>query len=210
MRGRVIAAIAILLLAALGWFLWQRLPAAGADGPPRQAVAAAPAPDVALSDAADAVLAAIAGRDGAALARLAHPDGVRISPSAHVDPETDRLLQPAELGRLFTDPAPQMWGYAEGSGDEIQLSGAGYADAYLPAKEALAQRRVTIDGTAWQSNTVNNIATAHPGARSVEYLVEPPAGSADAAYARSALRLVFRDTAEGPRLVGIVTDRWSP
>lgn len=217
MPRALLAALLLLLAGAAVAFLLNR--ASTADPPGNEemeAVASAAAPaaagsaDLLLRQAADQVLDALARQDGAALAALAAPEGVRVSPSAFVDKDEDRLLSPADLARLFTDPRPLRWGFAEGSGEPIELAGAAYAARYLPAAEARAQGRVTLDGTAFRSNTVNNIREAYPGARVVEVLVEPPPGTEDLEFRRQALRLVFREAEGRPLLVGIVTDRWSP
>ncbi|WP_194744485.1 hypothetical protein [Thermaurantiacus tibetensis] len=189
-------------------------PAASPTAAPSAAAAPVPAPeamtDAALREAADSVLAALATRNGAALATHVHPQGLRVSPSAFVDRETDVLLSPAEVARMFEDPRPRRWGFAEGSGDPIDLSAAAYVAQHVPAAEALAQRRVTLDGTAWQSNTFNNIAQVYPGARVVEYLVEADGDPELADFRRRAIRLVFREAEGAPRLVGLVADGWSP
>lgn len=214
-RALVAALLLLLAGAALALLLNREMPTEAPAGE-EMAAAAAAAPaaagpdDSTLRQAADQVLDALARQDGPALATLAAPEGVRVSPSAFVDMDEDRLLSPADLARLFTDPRPRRWGFAEGSGDPIDLTGAAYAAQHLPAAEARAQGRVTLDGTAFRSNTVSNIAQAYPGARVVEYLVEPPPGTEDAEFRRQALRLVFREAEGRPLLVGIVTDRWSP
>ena len=215
MPRALLIALALILAGALAALLLTR----EADAPAGEeelaaatlaATAVAETGDPALREAADAVLDALAAGDGPALAALAHPEGVRVSPSAFVDVASDQLLDQAALARLFIDPAPRRWGHEEASGEPITLSGAAYVSQHVPAAEARAQGRVTLDGAAWRSNTVNNIAEAYPGARVVEYLVEPPPGTEDVEFRRQAVRLVFREVAGSPRLVGIVTDRWSP
>ncbi len=217
---RALAVAALLLLAGTAAALLLNRPEpedVAAEAEMTAAVlAAAPAPpaaesaDAALRRAADSVLDALVRRDGPALAAVAAPEGVRVSPSAFVDREADRLLRPADLARLFTDRTVLRWGFAEGSGEPIALSGAAYVAQHVPAAEARTQGRVTLDGSAFRSNTVSNIAEAYPGARVVEYLVEPPPGTEDAEFRRLALRLVFREVDGQPRLVALVTDRWSP
>ncbi|MFQ3595486.1 MAG: hypothetical protein SNJ63_05185 [Sphingomonadaceae bacterium] len=164
-----------------------------------------------LVAAGEAVLQALAARDGAALAALSHPQqGVRFSPSAFVDPEGDRVLKGPALAALFTSQETMHWGYAEGSGDPIALSGADYVAQHVPAAEALAGARVTEDGFFWSSGTVNNIAAVYPGARTLEYLLEPPGEAADRHFGTQALRLVFLEDGGRFLLVGVVSDRWSP
>jgi hypothetical protein len=205
---RFIAAAALALLAGC-----ERSPPSGGAVAP---IEPGPAPAVTIARPtdlranADAVLAAFEARDGAGLQALAAPEGVRFSPAAYVDPATDQLLSPAELAAMFSDPKVRQWGYAEASGDPIALTGSAYASRYVPAADARRAATVTLDGSAWAGNSVDNIAQAYPGARTVEYLIEPPPGTADPEFARRALRLVFRPVGDGYRLAAVVHVAWSP
>ncbi len=163
-----------------------------------------------LRAAADQVLEAFEARDGARLASLAHPDkGVRFSPSAYVNPDEDVSLSRDEIETFWTDETVRRWGYADGSGDPIELTPAEYAARYILDKRFLDAPTFTVDPAETYGNTVNNAASAYPSGTVAEYYIPPSTEGAEAGIDWSALRLVFEEVGGDWRLVGVIHDEWS-
>ena len=159
--------------------------------------------------AAFAVYVAVSQQDGDGLAKLVHPDrGVRVSPSVFVDPETDLTLERDDVARLWTDEAIRDWGYSEGSGDPITLTGAGYVAAYVTDNGFDTPVRVLVGGSDQTGGTVNNATDVYADAAIVEFRSE---GNAASETDWTALRMAFVFDEDGcNRLVGLISDRWAP
>jgi hypothetical protein len=163
-----------------------------------------------IRQVSDEVLNALASRDGRTLAARVHPvRGVRFSPSAYVDVETDRVLDRATVERFWEDSGNYLWGYADGTGDEILLPPADYWQRYILSHDFRKATSVRINDDRSHGNTVNNAAQVYPKAMRVEYFLEPDRAEGQAEYDWAALRLVFENFEGEWYLVGVIHDQWS-
>jgi hypothetical protein len=155
--------------------------------------------------AALAVRDALYERDGASLSALVHGGmGVRVSPAAFVDPEADRVLDREAVRALWSDTEAHDWGYAEGSGELIRMTGADFVAAYVTDLPFEAAEVNLHDPEAAPASTVDNAAVVYPEATIVEFT------TGQAAEDWAALRMAFVPENGCQRLVGLIRARWSP
>jgi Bacterial SH3 domain len=153
------------------------------------------------------VVTALQSSDFAALAALAHPTrGVTFSPYAFVG-EDDPVITRERLATAGTDDTLVLWGHTDGEG--------------APIESTIAQRIVEIAGsTALTStdvighdvkvgsgNSLDNLTSAFPGDRVVEYHFSGTSRYGD--YDWTSVRLVFDTSGPDPLLVAVVQDTWT-
>ncbi len=158
---------------------------------------------------AQAALTALKTKDGAALAKIAHPTkGIRFTVNTHVN-TGDVVLTPTQLQSAFTDPTVHTWGYEEGSGMEIEETFSDYYDRYVFDHDFTMAPTVVWDTPGNRGSIVENISSAYPGARFVEYHFP----GFDAQYEGmdwSSLSLVLLQESGTWYVVGVVHGEWAP
>ena len=160
--------------------------------------------------AANEVLDALRTRDGDQLASLVHPEkGVRFSPSAYVDIETDLVFSPDQVKRFWTDRRTYMWGYADGTGDPINMTPDQYLPKYVLSRDFRHPSSINVNDDQASGNTNNNAATVYPAGTRVEYYSQPSVRDAVDQHDWAALRLVFERIDGSWFLVGVIHDQWS-
>lgn len=224
MRARRTAAVG-LALACVG------LAGCAADGGAEatasaQAITTTPAPtgdpslDAPLLDLADQALVALRDEDYAALAALASPDEkVVFEPYSYVTDGSLRL-SPQEISQLGASSKVYTWGSWDGSGEPMTLTFADYRARFVWDRDYTEAPDVSVDSYLVGGSSLQNLAEHFgPTARWVEYSFpstevpdgeDPPETTVGPPGADwSALRLVFRETGTGYRLIGIVHDAWT-
>ena len=74
-----------------------------------------------------------------------HPlKGVRFSPYAHVDEDSDKVFTAQAVVGLLEDKQKQLWGYYDGSGDDILLTFADYYQHFIYSHDFLNAKRGAI------------------------------------------------------------------
>lgn len=170
--------------------------------------------DPLASLAAQAIMA-IRDHDLAELAELVHPvKGVTFSPYTYVRPlqgapgEADMVFSRSQLQGLWSDPTVYHWGTFDGSGEPIDLDFRDYYARFVYDVDFAQPDVIGFDATIGQGNTINNIATVYPIAKTVEYHFE----GFDPQYAGMdwrSLRLVLEEYEGAWYVVGIVHDEWT-
>ena len=161
-----------------------------------------------VRNTSDDVLAAFQAGDGKRLALLVHPEkGVRFSPSAYVDLDNDIAMSRLQVEAFWADSNIYVWGYAEGTGDPIELTPAAYAERYILDRDYSNPLSVKIndDHTAG-TTTVNNAADVYPLATRVQYFIDPGAGTLKEGEDWTALRLVFENAQDSQFLIAVIHD----
>ena len=162
-------------------------------------------------EASGAVLRAFMARDGKSLAALVHPKkGVRFSASAYVDRENDIVFSAAQAGQFWKDRKIYAWGFADGSGEAIELNPSAYCERYILDHDFLDSSTVSVDSDRARGNTSNNAAVVYPQGTRVEYYFSPASGKGVAEFDWAALRLVFEKIDGAWLLVAVIHDEWSP
>ena len=162
-----------------------------------------------LSDRAGQVLAALKESDYEALAALVHPEkGVTLTPYSTVEPSCDRNLLPAQLVLLPEDDIPYVWGIEDGTGATIELTGREYFERYVFNADYTAAPETAVDTVLMQGNALENVASAYPEGRFVEYHF-PGLDEQMAGYDWCSLKLVFECYQGDWYLVGLVHSEWT-
>jgi hypothetical protein len=162
--------------------------------------------------AADLALDAIRNRDGKSLASLVHPGkGVRFSPSAYVNPTEDVVFSRKQIETFWTDSETYLWGYADGSGEPMEMTPSEYAANYvLVGREDFSNpSSVNVNDDQAAGNTRNNAAVVYPDAKRVEYYIAPSEGRSEGGMDWIALRLVFELEKDRWWLIAVIHDAWS-
>ena len=154
-------------------------------------------------------LAALKESDYEALAALVHPEkGVTLTPYSTVEPSCDRNLLPAQLVVLPEDDIPYVWGIEDGTGAPIELTGREYFERYVFNADYTAAPETAVDTVLMQGNALENVASAYPEGRFVEYHF-PGLDEQMAGYDWCSLKLVFECYQGYWYLVGLVHSEWT-
>ncbi len=159
---------------------------------------------------AEQIIVALKTKDGKALAKLAHPDkGVRFSPYAYVDVDVDRVFSPAEIASFWEDRRSYFWGFADGTGDPINMTPNQYYDRFIMDRDFANATSISINNDRASGNTINNAAAVYPETTRVEFYVVPQVGEGTPEFDWAALRLVFERSADSWYLIALIHDEWT-
>lgn len=161
-------------------------------------------------DVAKQVVEAFKTQDGYKLALLAHPTkGVRFSSSAYVDVASDIVFSTAQIKTFWTDKSSYTWGFADGSGEPINLIPSQYCTKYIMNRDFLSPSSISINNDQAAGNTTNNAAEIYPNGTRVEYFIKPSTRDGAPELDWAALRLVFEKNGESWFLIAVIHDEWT-
>lgn len=179
---------------------------------PRPTVTASPTVTAALStsdeaakgiiaDTADEVIRALRDKDMETLAQFVDPiNGVEFSPyiaSGGVRFQAD------QVAGLFQDKTKYLWGYADGSGDPIELTFATYYEGFIYDLDYAHPTRITFNAAGLGYFEDEFLPAPSEDRILVEYVVEQ-----EGLYAQG-LILIFEKDQEGAwYLVRVIHDTW--
>jgi len=160
--------------------------------------------------AARQVVEAFTAKDSKRLAKLVHPKkGVRFSPSAYVDVASDVVFFRAKVSQFWTDRRIYTWGFADGTGDPINMTPSQYCDRYIMDRDFLHSSSVSVNNDRARGNTNNNAASVYRRGTRVEYYINPSPGAGVSEFDWAALRLVFERSGGSWVLVAVIHDEWT-
>ncbi len=160
--------------------------------------------------AAKQVIAAFNSQDGRKLAVLVHPKkGVRFSPAAYVDVASDVVFSKAQIQTFWSDEKVYTWGYADGTGDPINMMASQYCREYIMNRDFLNPSSVNVNSDRATGNTGNNSASIYPNGIRVEYYIEPAIRDGVSELNWAALRLMFEKSGDIWFLIAVIHDEWS-
>ncbi|MFH0343329.1 MAG: hypothetical protein ACHBNF_14665 [Chromatiales bacterium] len=161
-------------------------------------------------EASREVVEALTAQDGKRLAALVHPKkGVRFSPSAYVDVESDVVFSSAQVSQFWIDNKTYTWGFADGTGDPINMTPSQYCDKYILDRDFLKPSSINVSSDRARGNTNNNAASVYPRGTRVEYYIEPSRGEGMPEFDWAALRLVFERSGGFWFLIAVIHDEWT-
>ncbi len=164
--------------------------------------------DDAVAARAAEIIFAIKSNNVTALATMVHPEkGVRFSPYAFVSDE-DLNFSAVDLPFLFASKDTHLWGYFDGSGEAIELSGANYWARFIYDANFAQPEIIGFNQLVGKGNTINNLSEMYPDGVFVEYYFsgfDPKYGGMD----WRSLRLVLEEYQGQWFLVGVVHDEWT-
>lgn len=168
-----------------------------------------PSDNFPLLNTACAVLHALKEEDYSQVASFVHPErGVTFTPYSSVDFERDLTFSAAQIQGLAQDDKVYTWGFEDGRGDPIQMTMAQYVDRYVFNTDYTQATEIGIDQIMISGNALENLTTAYPGCRFVDFCV-PSIDPANEGLDWCSLKLVFEFSDAGWLLVGIVHGEWT-
>lgn len=167
-------------------------------------------PDSEVLQVARQVVEALRTQDGKKLAFLAHPvKGVRFSPGAYVNVASDVVFSRAQLETFWTDKKIYTWGFADGTGDPINMTPSQYCREYIMSRDFSSPSSINVNNDRAAGNTRNNAALVYLNGTRVEYYIEPSIRDEVPGLDWAALRLVFEKTGNSWFLVAVIHDEWT-
>jgi hypothetical protein len=173
--------------------------------------------DVSNDDRSDNVVLQVArqtleafnAQDGTKLASLVHPKkGVRFSPSAYVDITSDVVFSRTQIEKFWTDKKNYTWGFADGTGNPINMTPSQYCREYIMDRDFLNPSSISINNDRAFGNTNNNATLVYPNGTRVEYYIEPSMRDTPE-LDWAALRLVFERSGDSWFLIAVIHDEWT-
>jgi len=155
------------------------------------------------------VIQALKAKDAQAISDFVHPvNGLRFTPYTSVDLKQDLVFTAEEVKNFFNDKKKYMWGYYDGTGDEIILTPAEYYDVFVYSNDFANAEKIGYNEVLSYGNAVENQFEAYPGSIIVEYYFsgfDPKYEGMD----WQSLRLVFEEYKGGWKLSGIIHNQWT-
>jgi len=162
-----------------------------------------------LLNTACAVLHALKEEDYGQVASFVHPEkGVTFTPYSTVNLEQDLTLSAAQIQGLEEDPRVYTWGFEDGRGNPIQMTISQYVDRYVFNQDYTQASEIGIDQIMISGNALENITTAYPGCRFVDFCI-PSIDPVNEGLDWCSLKLVFELGESGWLLVGVVHGEWT-
>lgn len=162
-----------------------------------------------IADLATEVMQALSTKDTAKLASYVHPaKGVRFTPYTHVDPERDRIFTRDQVRNFFQDHQRYLWGYYDGSGEEIILTPGEYYEKFIYTADFIHAEQVGYNQVLSSGNMLENQFEVYQNPIIVEYYFS----GFNPAYEGidwQSLRLVFEEYENEWRLTGIIHNQWT-
>lgn len=154
------------------------------------------------------ILNLLKNKDFEGLALKIHPKiGVRFSPYSYVS--TDNLHFSADdFLQMIGGEQKYLWGYADGSGFELNLSFDEYYQRYIFDKDFSQAPETAIDKRIKFGNSIENTLEFYPNAHFIEYhfpMFDPQYEGLD----WKSLRLVFSEYEGQWYLIGVIHDEWT-
>lgn len=162
-----------------------------------------------IEDRASLVIDAISRKDGAAISQYVHPvKGVRFTPYAFVSLEDDVAFTKEQMENFFENTGEYMWGYYDGTGDEIRLTPGNYYEKFIYTHDFKNAPQVGYNELLSYGNSLENQFEVYESPIVVEYYfpgTDPEYDGLD----WSSLRLVFEEYEGEWMLVGIIHNQWT-
>lgn len=158
---------------------------------------------------AEKVIIAISKKDAATMAAYTHPvKGIRFTPYTYVSPENDVVFTGEEMKDFFTDTREFLWGYYDGTGDEINLTPGEYYDKFIYTADFINAPQVGYNEVLSFGNALENQFEVYDNPIVAEYYF-PGFNEEYEGMDWQSLRLVFEQYEDSWKLVGIIHNQWT-
>ncbi|HOW22398.1 MAG TPA: hypothetical protein PLV23_02075 [Sedimentibacter sp.] len=166
-------------------------------------------PKTIIEEAAHELMNALKNKDARAIAAYVHPEkGVRFTPYTSVSLENDIILKKEDILTFFEDENLYLWGYYDGSGEEIKLTPAQYYDQFVYSADFINAEEIGYNEVLTSGNAIENQFEVYKDSIIVEYHIpgiDPKFEGLD----WQSLRLVFEEYDGSWKLVGIIHNQWT-
>ncbi len=160
-----------------------------------------------IASRAREVIVALANHDMQKFAEYVHPElGVRFSPCAYVQLDQDIVIQAEQIRTATADKKRRLWGYADGTGDAIEMTFSEYFDVYVYNRGYVDVEDIGYNTRIGIGNTIDNSLEVYSAGYVVEYYSQAtdPEG-----MSWSSLRVVFIQIEGVSYVVGLIHDQWT-
>lgn len=162
-----------------------------------------------IEEIADKVIHAISTKDGKVISEYVHPDkGVRFTPYTYVSVENDVVFSKEEMKDFFDNQSLYLWGYYDGSGEEINLTPKEYYEKFIYSEDFMNAPEVGYNKVLSSGNMIENQFEVYDHPMVVEYYF-PGFNPEYEGLDWKSLRLVFEKYEGSFRLVGIIHNQWT-
>ena len=153
------------------------------------------------------VIKLIKNRDISALSKYAHPKkGIMFSPYSDLKNNDNQIIEKKELVKIYEKNEELVWGEYDGTGTRILLTFDNYFDRFI-YDEDFIEYEPNYDSIMGTGNTLENMNSVFPNARSVEYYTP---GTEKYAYMDwRSLRLLYEIYRGKYYLVAVVHNEWT-
>ncbi len=153
------------------------------------------------------VIKLIKKRDISALSKYAHPKkGIMFSPYSDLKNNDNQIIEKKELVKIYEKNEELVWGEYDGTGARILLTFDNYFDRFI-YDEDFIEYEPNYDSIMGTGNTIENMNSVFPYARSVEYYTP---GTEEYAYMDwKSLRLLYEIYRGKYYLVAVVHNEWT-
>ena len=153
------------------------------------------------------VIKLIKKRDISALSKYAHPKkGIMFSPYSDLKNNDNQIIEKKELVKIYERNEELVWGEYDGTGARILLTFDNYFDRFI-YDEDFIEYEPNYDSIMGTGNTIENMNSVFPYARSVEYYTP---GTEEYAYMDwKSLRLLYEIYRGKYYLVAVVHNEWT-
>lgn len=162
-----------------------------------------------IADVAHAVMQALRTKDAEKLAQYVHPvKGVRFTPYTYVDTGRDLVFTTDEIRNFFNNQQRYLWGYYDGSGEEILLTPSEYYAKFVYSADFINAEQIGYNQVLGFGNMLENQFEVYDNPIIVEYYFS----GFDPVYEGmdwQSLRLVFEEYENAWRLTGIIHNQWT-
>ncbi|MBA2133969.1 Spo0E family sporulation regulatory protein-aspartic acid phosphatase [Hydrogenispora sp. UU3] len=162
-----------------------------------------------IVDVANMVMQALSTKDAEKLAQYVHPvKGVRFTPYTYVDTERDLVFTPNEIRNFFNNQQRYLWGYYDGSGEEIMLTPSEYYAKFIYSADFINADQIGYNQVLSSGNALENQFEVYENPIIVEYYF-PGFDPVYEGMDWQSLRLVFEKYEDEWRLTGIIHNQWT-
>ena len=155
------------------------------------------------------VIKAISEKDTDAWSEFVHPEkGLRFTPYTFVSTENDVVFTKEEIKDFFNDTNEYLWGFYDGTGDEIRLTPGEYYDKFVYSEDFKNAPEIGYNEVLSFGNALENQFEVYDSPIIVEYYF-PGFDELYEGMDWRSLRLVFEEYEDDWKLVGIIHNQWT-
>ncbi|MCU7694530.1 hypothetical protein ACFSPU_07695 [Haoranjiania flava] len=133
--------------------------------------------------------------------------GVVFAPYSFIENSRQNHFTKDDVVKFGKSNTRRIWGYADGSGEPINLSFKEYIDEYVYDADFLMLTSVEANKSLFRkSNGVDNSLQKFPGKTFVDYYKKPKAGESEFDWKN--LRLIFNEREGHYYLIAVVHNEW--
>ena len=160
-----------------------------------------------IKDLSNQTIQALKNKDMDTLSQLVDPKkGVRFTPYTFVSLERDLIFNQEGIKNFFKDDKEYIWGYYDGSGEEIKLTPSEYYEEFVYSKDFANADEIGYNKVLSFGNNLENQFDVYDDPIIVEYYF-PGFEEQYEGLDWQSLRLVFEEEDDKWFLVGIIHNR---